>query len=113
MSYQPFESLTLLWSPPHPASPPLYRPETSRTLVRGHRGHSYDHFGHTGVCAMPWGEFSVIELREEFVSLALAPGANVSELCRRFGIERSNGYKWLARYKAEGHAGLADRSRRP
>ena len=62
---------------------------------------------------MPWGEFSVIELREEFVSLALAPGANVSELCRRFGIERSNGYKWLARYKAEGHAGLADRSRRP
>ena len=62
---------------------------------------------------MPWGEFSVMELREEFVRLALAPGANVSELCRRFGIERSNGHKWLARYAAEGLAGLADRSRRP
>src|SRR5216684_3002313 len=28
-------------------------------------------------------------------------------------ISRSKGYKWLARYMAEGRAGLADRSRRP
>ncbi len=62
---------------------------------------------------MPWPEASVMELREEFVRLALALGANVSELCRRFGIERSTGHKWVERYKAEGAAGLADRSRRP
>ena len=62
---------------------------------------------------MPWAEASVMELREEFVRLALAPGANVSELSRRFGIERSTGRKWVERYKAEGSAGLANRSRRP
>jgi transposase InsO family protein len=43
----------------------------------------------------------------------MAPGANHSELCRRFGISRDKGYKWLGRYEAEGRAGLADRSRRP
>jgi transposase InsO family protein len=62
---------------------------------------------------MPWRESSVMELREEFIRLALMPGANVSELCRRFGIDPSNGHKWLRRYRAEGGAGLADRSRRP
>ena len=62
---------------------------------------------------MPWQESSVMEQREEFVRLALVSGANVSELCRRFGIDPSNGHKWLNRYKAEGRAGLADRSRRP
>lgn len=62
---------------------------------------------------MPWLEASVMKLREEFVRLALAPGANLSELCRRFGIERSTGHKWVGRYKAKGSAGLADRSRRP
>ena len=62
---------------------------------------------------MPWAEASVMELREEFVRLALAPGANVSALSRHFGIERSTGRKWIERYKSEGLAGLADRSRRP
>ena len=45
--------------------------------------------------------------REEFVGLARQLGANVSELCRRFGISRKTGYKWLRRDD------LADRSRRP
>jgi transposase InsO family protein len=54
-----------------------------------------------------------MDQREEFVRLALAPGANRSELCRRYRISRAKGYKWLGRYLAEGRAGLADRSRRP
>ena len=62
---------------------------------------------------MPWREVSVMEQREEFVRLALQPGANKSELCRRFGIRRSNGYKWLERYAAAGPAGLDELSRRP
>lgn len=62
---------------------------------------------------MPWRELSVIDQREEFVRLAAAGGLPVSELCRRFGISRSNGYKWLARYRAGGREGLADLSRRP
>ena len=62
---------------------------------------------------MPWRERTVIDEREEFVKLSLAPGANVSELCRRFDIARSNGNKWRARYLTEGRDGLCDRSRRP
>jgi transposase InsO family protein len=54
-----------------------------------------------------------MDQREEFVKLALAPGANMRELCRRFRISRSNGYKWLRRYSAQGRVGLYDRSRRP
>jgi transposase InsO family protein len=34
-------------------------------------------------------------------------------LCKRFGISRKTGYKWLNRYEREGVAGLADRSRAP
>jgi transposase InsO family protein len=60
---------------------------------------------------MSWG--SALERRREFVELAQAPGTNFSELCRRFGVSRSNGYKWLERYKAEGPSGLEERSRRP
>jgi len=62
---------------------------------------------------MPWRECSVLDQREEFVKLALAPGSNKLELCRRFGISRSKGYKWIGRYLAAGREGLADRSRRP
>lgn len=61
---------------------------------------------------MPWLEVSVMELRGEFVRLARQEGANVSALCRRFGISRKTGYKWLGR--ADGIAAtLGDRSRRP
>jgi transposase InsO family protein len=62
---------------------------------------------------MPWEEQSVPMLREEFVRLALHEGSNKQELCRRFGISRKTGYKMLARFSAEGRAGLEDRSRCP
>src|SRR5882672_7217674 len=62
---------------------------------------------------MPWRELSVMDQREDFVKLASFVGANKSELCRRFGISRSKGHKWLKRYTAQGRAGLGDRSRRP
>lgn len=52
-------------------------------------------------------------LRSEFVLAAVSPGANLSQLCRDFGISRTNGYKWIRRFKTEGEDGLADRSRRP
>ena len=38
-----------------------------------------------------------MDLRLEFVMLARQPGANVAALCRRFGISRKTGYKWLRR----------------
>jgi transposase-like protein len=55
---------------------------------------------------MPWRELSIMDQREKFVRLALAPGANRSELCRRFGIGRDKGYKWLKRYRTEAAAVL-------
>jgi transposase InsO family protein len=51
--------------------------------------------------------------RLEFVVLASKSGLVFSELCRRFGVSRKTGYKWLQRYKIGGAAALADRSRRP
>lgn len=54
-----------------------------------------------------------MSLRHEFVILAGQPGANRQELCRRFGISRKTGYKWLERYREGGVKALADRTRRP
>jgi putative transposase len=54
-----------------------------------------------------------VNLREEFVLQALEPGACMAKLCRKFGISRQNGYKWVERFRQEGSEGLRDRSRRP
>ncbi len=62
---------------------------------------------------MPWHEMDLITLRTEFVTLAAQEGSNIRELCRRFQISPRTGYKWIARFRAEGVAGLRDRSRRP
>ncbi len=60
---------------------------------------------------MPWREVSIVEQRREFIRLAGQEGANRRELCRRFGIHPSTGYKWLGRWTAGEEP--ADRSRRP
>lgn len=62
---------------------------------------------------MAWKECDRMASRREFAQLASVEGANVAELCRRFGVSRKTGFKWLARFRAEGDAALADRSRRP
>jgi len=51
--------------------------------------------------------------RLEFVVLATQSGLAFSELCRRYGVSRKTGYKWVERYRAGGAEGLQDRSRRP
>lgn len=62
---------------------------------------------------MPWKEQSIMDAREDFCRLALTDGVTMRELCRRFGISPTTGYRWRARYEDEGARGLADRSRRP
>jgi transposase InsO family protein len=62
---------------------------------------------------MPWPVKDLINIRLEFVTLALQPAANVRQLCRRFGISPTAGYKWLRRYQQAGETGLSDQSRRP
>ena len=62
---------------------------------------------------MGWLETCAVEERLRFV-LAVAEGdASASRVCRAFGISRKTGGKWLERYRSEGLAGLADRSRAP
>jgi putative transposase len=48
--------------------------------------------------------------RWQFVRDAQRDRFTMSELCARYGVSRRIGYKWLARYEAEGRRGLADRS---
>ena len=62
---------------------------------------------------MPWKEMDTMSIRKEFVTLALQPGSNIRGLCRQYGISSRTAYKWMARYRAEGEAGLEERSRRP
>jgi transposase InsO family protein len=51
--------------------------------------------------------------RARFVLAVEAGEEPVAAVCRRFGISRDKGYKWLRRWQTEGVAGLADRSRAP
>jgi transposase InsO family protein len=62
---------------------------------------------------MPFTGISAMDRKLEFVRLALQDGANVRELCRRFGVSPTLGYRLLSRYRAQGAAGLEERSRRP
>lgn len=45
--------------------------------------------------------------------VAVTDGVGMGEACRRFGISRKSGYKWLERYKQLGPGGLEDLSRAP
>ncbi len=62
---------------------------------------------------MPFREVSRMDERLEFVMLASVEGANVRQLCRRFGVSPTTGYKWLERWQLDGMVGLQERSRRP
>src|SRR6476661_5751029 len=67
----------------------------------------------SGGTGMPFRGVSVMDRKREFVVFALMAGANIRELCRRFGISPPTAYKWLERYRREGSAGLLEQSRRP
>ena len=64
---------------------------------------------------MPWREMSPMSERIHFIDAHQRGEHSVSELCRRFGISRKTGYKWLERFYADGGDAdaLRDRSRRP
>ena len=62
---------------------------------------------------MPWKETCAVDERIEFVLAVLNSGEGKAELCRRFGISRRTGYKWLIRFGEGGRAGLEDRSSAP
>src|SRR5215213_9568476 len=71
-------------------------------------------FGDIGdTSTMPWMTKDLIEQRCEFVTLASVPGANVAGLCRRFGLSRQCGYKWLRRFAKGGKAALVNQVQTP
>ena len=51
--------------------------------------------------------------RTRFLSDHLSGLYTVAELCRRYGISRKTGYKWIRRYELEGPPGLGERTSRP
>lgn len=55
---------------------------------------------------------SVVEQRLDAVRAVLS-GAKVTEVATAIGVSRQSVHSWVARYLAEGLAGLADRSHRP
>ena len=62
---------------------------------------------------MPWKEIKIMDQREYFVGDYLTGDYPKGALCELYGISRPTGDKWLARYHAQGVAGLADMARRP
>src|ERR1700722_12017478 len=62
---------------------------------------------------MGWTETGVVDERMRFVIAAEKDDEPFAGVCRRFGVSRRIGYKWLARYQESGVEGLLDRSRAP
>lgn len=62
---------------------------------------------------MPWRVTSPMHERHRFVLDAEYAHSSFAELCRRYGVSRKTGYKWLPRYATDGPSSLADRSHRP
>src|SRR5579871_2292209 len=62
---------------------------------------------------MIWRETCTMEERMRFVDTVVENLEPFAAVCRRFGVSRKTGYKWLARYHTEGAEGLKDRSRAP
>lgn len=62
---------------------------------------------------MVWKETCAMEERMRFVDAVVENTETFAAVCRRFGVSRKTGYKWLARYQAEGVEGLKDQSRAP
>ena len=58
-------------------------------------------------------ETNVLDERLKFVAAYESGQWSMTELCERYGVTRPTGYKWLARHREAGRAGLADRSRAP
>lgn len=62
---------------------------------------------------MAWKETCPMLERLKFVEACDRGEETLAELCRRFGVSRRVGYKWLERWHEEGVEGLRDRSRAP
>jgi putative transposase len=62
---------------------------------------------------MPWRETCTMDERMRFIVEYERHEHGMAELCRRHGVSRKTGYKWVERYRVGGLAGLEERSRAP
>jgi putative transposase len=62
---------------------------------------------------MVWRATCAMEERMRFVDAVVDNEESIAALCRRFGVSRKTGYKWLERYDEDGVEGLQERSRAP
>jgi putative transposase len=62
---------------------------------------------------MVWMETCAVDERMRFVIAAEKHEESFAAVCRRFGVSRRVGYKWLSRYQEAGVEGLRDHSRSP
>jgi putative transposase len=62
---------------------------------------------------MVWKETCAVDERMRFMLAVERQEETFAALCRRFGVSRNTGYRWLGRYEAAGVDGLRDRSRAP
>lgn len=61
---------------------------------------------------MPWNEVLLMDEKTRFIADVRSGLHSISELCRRHGISRKTGYKWIRRFQESGPAGLGERSHR-
>ena len=62
---------------------------------------------------MPWQEIKPMDQKILFIADHLRGHYSHTDLCKRYGISRKTGYKWLKRYQQHEWEGLEERSRRP
>lgn len=62
---------------------------------------------------MPWITVEPMDQKILFIGDYLRGEQAISRLCERYGVSRKTGYKWIARYQADGCDGLEERSRKP
>ena len=62
---------------------------------------------------MPWREVCPMDEKVRLIGELLAKEESVTAVCEQFGISRKSAYKWLGRYRAQGAAGLRERSHAP
>jgi putative transposase len=57
---------------------------------------------------VPWKETCPMDEKVKFIAAVNESDLSFAALCREHGISRKTGYKWCARYEAEGPRGLED-----
>lgn len=62
---------------------------------------------------MPWPERTIMDAKVKFIAAVLEGEESMSELCERFEVSRTAGYRLVQRYWKEGKAAFEPRSRAP